>query len=1376
VGENRPVPNGSLRHEAADLSAAWRSFVPDHVVRTLLSHPGRMPVANTERMDAVVLVIDVVGFTPLSEALTRAGAYGTEELTRILNGWFDTMVDLVSHYGGSVAEFAGDALTAVFWYDSGTRRLTERRAVQCALDMQAEMAGFQTIVTRAGTFGLAMKAGLAAGPLLSTVMGDPAIRLCYVLAGPALDRATAAERHAGRGEVVVDRGLLEGGLSAEVMERRGRWSVVGSVRERVSPVRPAPLDPIDEETARRLAPFFHPAIAERLRAGRRDLVNEHRKVTVAFVGLPGLAAANSRSVAALQRFLAAAVRVIDSYDGHLRQMATSDKGNLLLAYFGAPVSHENDEERAVRCSLELLALPGGPFRAGVTTGFVYCGEVGSDARREYAVIGDSVNLAARLVQAATPGQLLIDRPTHDQVRDTTVHDGLEPISVKGKTGRIDVWAVRAVHDRPRGGPAGPATPQPLVGRDDEVARSRALVMRALAGEGQVVSVTGEAGIGKSRLGAEVIRMAEGLGFAVYAGACRSHGATTSYLVWRSIWCSLLELDTSLPIAEQKAQLADRIARRDGGSGRRAPLLGPVVNLPMPDSELTAALDPQTRDELLRSLLLECLRDRAATAPLLLVLDDCHWIDPASHALLDFLGRHVAGQPVLILVIARRTVGDPSPLASLSQLPHFTELRLAELASADAERLVGLRLRERYGADTVGAPGVVHSITDRGEGNPFYLEELVSYLHTRGIDPRNPRALAALELPDGLQRLVMARIDQLSDGEKATIKVASVIGRRCRARWICETYPAAGPPEEVADHLERLDELELMPRQPVAPEPEYQFKHAITQEVAYQSLTFQMREALHERVGLFIERTYPDRLAQYVDVLSYHYARTRRADKQRRWFRAAGDAAKAAFANEAAVDYYERLLPLLPEDQTGEVLVELGAVWHLTGRWTEAERAYRHAMQVASRAGRRDVLAASQRELGDLYMYTQSYAKAVSWLTRAADEFERLGDRGGLSKTLDRITFALYQQGAYGEALAAAGRHLAMATKAGDLAGMSIALNHTGLVRLNTGQTAAALTLLQEALDTATRAGDRRRLLYAAGNLGLVHWRRGDHLRAIECYHQALSVAREMGERQTAGVYTGNLGEVYRDQGDHVQATRCFVHALRVAVELGDWTSVADQVANLASTAAAQGNDREAERLFSQAIALARLLGAPYFLCGWLYQLAKLRLAQGRLGEAERLNQEALEVANERNEREIEVQARLLSLHLQVTLGRIDADAAIRRLGVLEDTWTEPHERAPLLDALWQLDPTQEAARKAAADLYRTLYERAPSVEYREAYARLTGTVLPPGPPLPPLPKSVEEDVQDLAELLRQVDKAVTQLGTTKDSLASAQWAELSPQG
>jgi class 3 adenylate cyclase/tetratricopeptide (TPR) repeat protein len=1338
--------------EQAGASSTWRSFVPDLVIRTLLDHPGGPPIASTKPTDAVVLFADIVGFTPMSEALARAGSFGTEELTRILNRWFDAMADRIARHGGSVAEFAGDALVAVFRSDCRNPKVTLQRAVQCAIDMQAAMSGFQGYATSAGTFGLAMKVGIAAGPLLLTIMGDPAIRLVHVLAGQALDLAAAAERHACSGETVVDGTLLDDGLGIEVVERRDRWCVVGGLDRHVTQARQPPVEAIDEDMIGQVIPFLHHVIADRLRSGRRELVNEHRKVTVAFVGLPELAADDPGSVATLQRYVAAAVRVLDRYEGNLQQVATGDKGSLLIASFGTPVSHEDDEERAVRCCLELLRLPGGPFRAGVTTGFVYCGEVGSERRRAYAVVGDSVNLAARLMQAAGPGQLLVDRTTNQRVSDTTIQDRLEPVIAKGKAGPIDVWAVHALDDRPRTDWRRAVSTEPLVGREPEAAEVRALAERALAGQGQLVFLTGEPGIGKSRLGVEAVRMAKGLGFAVYGGACRSHGTSTSYLVWRSIWRDLLRLPVSELDAER--QLAARIALGDGGSGQRVPLLAPILNFPIPDSELTAVLDPQTRDELLRSLLLDLLRDRAASGPLLFVLEDCHWIDPASQALLEFLARNIADQPVLIVATARATT--LSPLGPMPQLAHFAEIRLAELAAEDAERLVAQRLRRRYGRDTTIAPSTVRQVVDRGEGNPFYLEELVSYLHDRGIDPGDPRGLGAFELPDGLQRLVMARIDQLDESERATIKVASVIGRRFRPWWISEAYPAAGPAEEVARHLEHLDELDLTPRH--SSEPEYAFRHAITQEVAYQSLTFQMREVLHERVAMLIEESYPDRLAQYVDVLAHHYGRTRRVDKQRYWFRAAGDAAKAAFANEAAVAYYQRLLPLLREDQTGDVLAELGAVWHLTGRWTEAERTYRQAMEVARQADDRSVLAASQRDLGDLLMYTRPFPEAVAWLTRAADEFEQLGDQEGVSRTLDRMTFALYQRGAYDEALTAATRHLAIATKAGDLAGISIALNHTGLVRLHVGETAEALELLQRACDAATKSGNQRCLLHAASNLALAHWRCGNHSQAITVGHQALSVAQEIGHRQIAGVVIGNMGEVYLDQGDNAKATKCFAQSLRIAVELGDWNSVTNRVASLAATAASQGRDREAVRLFSRAIELARSVDAPHFLCYCLHQLAKLHVGRGQLEQAERVNQEALEIANRSKEREVQIPALLLSFRLQVELGRTSTEQVVEQLQTMKDVWVEPHERASLLDALWQNDPTHEWARKQAADLYRGLYDGAPSVEHREVYKRLTGVELPPSPPLPPLPEAIEAEMMDLDGLLQQVDLARRHLG------------------
>ena len=435
--------------------------------------------------------------------------------------------------------------------------------------------------------------------------------------------------------------------------------------------------------------------------------------------------------------------------------------------------------------------------------------------------------------------------------------------------------------------AGAAAGGTAVGRRAELRAVQGAARRARAGRGQVVSLSGEAGIGKSRLVAEVVATSERLGFAVRGGACSSYGTTTAYLVWRPIVRGLLAVDPALPPDEQRTQVESRMAAYGHDWSERAPLLAPVLGLSMPDSHLTHSLDPQTRAELLRSLLLDLVRRQTAAEPLLLVLEDCHWIDPPSMALLEFLARNAADLPLLLVVASRREAAAPAPVAQLASFAHATELRLHDLPVTETEALAAERLRDRYGEGAGFSAEVVRAIAERSGGNPFHLEELVAFLHARGVDPSDPRQLADLELPDSLHRLVVARLDQLSEGEKAAVKVASVIGRVFRARWLWGSYPEVGSPEEVARHLEHLDALGLTPLRATVPEAEYGFKHAIIQQVAYDSLAFGMRQTLHEAVGAFIERAYAARLDQYVDVLAYHYGRTRNEDKQRVWFRAAG---------------------------------------------------------------------------------------------------------------------------------------------------------------------------------------------------------------------------------------------------------------------------------------------------------------------------------------------------------------------------------------------------------------------------------------------------------------------------------------------------------
>ena len=1310
----------------------YSSFLPDYLVRLLADRHDVLPLV--QRADGVAMFADIVGFTPMSAALADVGPEGTEELSEILNSFFARMIDLVTGHGGTVAKFAGDALTALFPFDS-TIRSTVRRAAGCALAMQGATRGFQTVATRAGTFPLAMRAGLGAGRVLAAVVGDPAIRLEHVLAGEAVDRAVAAERRAASGQVVADATLLDRDHGIEVAGEPGAPALVTRLSGR--PRRTASRQPpIAASAEGGLAAFLHPAIAERIRSGHGGLVDEHRTVTMAFIGFPDLVDDDPDAVDRLQRYVSIAVRVIDRWGGHLRQVDLGDKGSVLVIVFGAPVHHEDHEELAVRCCAELLGLTGGPFRAGITTGRAWCGEVGSNARREYAIVGDPVNLAARLMERAAPAQALVDRATWEGTRGAAIGGPLPPVAVKGRRGQVDVWDVRGVYER-AGSPTPLAAP-PLIGRGAELAGIRGLVERASTGRGAALAISGEPGIGKSRLATEAVHLARRRGLSTYSGACRSLGPEFSYLVWRPIWRDLLGVDPSSSLDQQRAALVSRF-------GERAPLFAPVLNLPLRDSELTAPLDPSTRAELLHSLLLDVLRERARSGPLVLLLEDCHWIDPPSRTLLESLARNLVDGPVLFVVTARPTDTGSHPLEALARLPHFTEITLRELPTDAAVELARQRVRQLSGPGRDLPADTVSRVVERSGGNPFYLEELLSLVHSHG-----PSLPGALDLPNSVQRVVLARVDRLSEGEKAVVKVASVMPR-FRAEWIAACYPPAGPPDEVARHLRRLDDLGLTRLQTTALEPEYGFRHAIAQDATYQSLTRRFQKVLHERMAEYLEATYGERLGQFVDLLAYHYGRTNRPDKQRVWFRAAADAAKTAFANEAAVAHYQRLLPLLPGPEAGRVLVELGAVWQLTGRWGEAQSAYLRALGIARAAGDRSLLAAAAREFGDLFTYTQSYAEAIQWLTLAADEFERLDDQQGLSRALDRLAWALFQQGSYSKAAAVSERHLAIATKAGDLAGMSIAFDHLGLVCAYTGDSAGGVDLLQRSLQAATEAGDRRGVIHAANNLGMLYAAHGDHVRTLACFEQALTVAQEIGYRQMAAVIIGNIGEPYLERGGYEQATTCFAHALRIAVELGDWTSVANRVASLGATAAALGDLRSAEHRFTRAIRLARTLNAPHFLCEWLHALAQLLLSAGRPGEAEPLNDEALTVAVHHGERDIELRARLLSLRLRVALHNMPSGDAARELRVLEHAWTDTPERAAILEALVEFCPAQAGTRAAAAALYRELHERAPNVEYRRAFERLTGTTLPPAPPLPPVPGAATIGSVDVDALLQQVE-------------------------
>ena len=891
-----------------------------------------------DRVRGAGLFADISGFTPLTEALANelGSQRGSEELTANLDRVFHAVIAEVDAYGGDVIYFSGDAITCWLDGDDGVR------ATAAALAIQAAMDRVGTIVTPNGTtVRLAVKVAVAVGAARRFVVGDPTIQLIDVLAGRLVDDLADAEHHAEKGDVVLDQSAV-GSLGDRVRIRERRtdedshrsFAVVESLKMEVARQAAEEPPPLDDALVR---PWLLPAVWDRIRTGGGEFLAELRPAYPVFLRFGGIDYDDDDgAIQKLDRFVQRAQQIMAGYGGNVLQLTLGDKGAYLYGVFGSPTAHEDDAARAAAATLELRDLERTSdvtgIQIGIGHGRLRSGTYGHRMRRTFVCLGDAVNLAARLMSKAPEGSIYVSDDVRSDAGDAYIWEDLPPLALKGKALPVRAHALtgsleRASHRKLR-------FELPLIGRTTELELLEQALEQSLDGRSSIVGIAAEAGMGKSRLVAEFVRSARRRGLFVGFGECQSFGATTPYLAWREIWRRLLHLDDDLSDEWQVARIDELLTAIDPLLAARAPLLGGLVGLDIPDSELTATFDAKLRKTSLEDLLGEMLRARAASEPLVLVLEDCHWIDELSRDLLGALARVAASLPVMV-VLAYRPIGEPGGGLGLERLPSFVEIALDQLGEADAAALIASKLRQTVGEESEASPALITLVTERSGGNPFYIEELVSFVAGQGIDLTDERAVRNVELPESLHSLILSRIDTVGEEPRRTLKVASVVGRVFEAPVLRGAYPELGELETVTDHLGRLRESDLVNLDREA-EQAWMFKHLATQEVAYESLPFAVRAMLHGRVGDYIERAAGDSVDQRLDLLAHHYWHSDDQPKKVDYLRRAALAAQASYANAAAIDYFERLVPLIDGPAQVEQMIELAKVHHVVGDIPRAE--------------------------------------------------------------------------------------------------------------------------------------------------------------------------------------------------------------------------------------------------------------------------------------------------------------------------------------------------------------------------------------------------------------------------------------------------------
>ncbi|MCB8942374.1 MAG: tetratricopeptide repeat protein [Ardenticatenaceae bacterium] len=1222
---------------------ALAGYVPSLVARQVAADPTPLAQAKEDRFDTAVLFADISGFTPLTEDLVNSGPAGVENLSRILNDYFGQLVDTVTAYGGDIVKFAGDSLLAL-WPSTDLGQAT-MQAAQAALALQVQMMGFRAGEKRQR---LLLKISISAGEVNSGHLGGRNGRWEFIINGIPLSEVSIAEKFAQPGQVVVAPSAWQ-----QIMDRCLGYKYESGYVQLQTIHSPVTLQPrqtpmLPESAKDALYAYLPGAIKARLNARQTDWLADLRRVSVIFMTLPGLNPDTTldRAQAIMETLQATLYR----FEGSVNKISVDDKGLTLLAALGLPpLAHEDDAVLAVQAARALytaLTELGFPCAAGVTTGRAFCGTIGNSTRREYTMIGDVVNMAARLMQNAVahtpPGDvpILCDEVTFEEAKSRLHFATLEPIPIKGKQGLVPVY--RPLGEKRPAIHSEEATT--IVGREKERMVLNEALQQLMQGKSQTIVIEGEAGIGKSQLVNNLQRQAEAMRVGAFVGSGTTIERAASYHAWRNVFSQMFDIGILVDPQAQQRHLHN-LLEDEPEILERISLLNPILPFNLPDNELTAQMTGQTRADNTRDLLIRLLQDSVNRSPKLIILEDAHLLDSVSWDLVLAVSRRV--RPCL-LVLALRPIPEPRPevyeqLVTADNAHHLT------LDTLSAEETL-LLIQNRLGVAALPGP-VADLILEKGGGNPFFSEELAFTLRDTGyvtiingacqVSPQVD--FEALSLPDTVQGIVMSRIDRLLPGEQLTLKVASVIGRFFAYNTLRDVYPIGEDKPRLPQYLQQLEQRALTTMDSPEPELSYTFNHIITQEVAYNLLLYEQRRQLHDAVAVWYEKTYglqtngreqdeaPQPSSLVLSLLVHHHHHAGNVARERHYATLAGHQAVLQFANAEAVHYLSRALELTKVDDYQaryELLLARESVYNLQGLREAQEQDLTALEAVAYELGEERQQAAVYVRWANFAAATSNYPTAIVAAQEAIQLAEQCGDREIEAAGYLQWGRALTNQGTYIHAQPHLEKALELAQKIGAHQLKADSLRDLGLVARGQGDSAKAREYHRQALSIRREIGDRRGEGQSLNSLGSASRLQGEFTKAVTYHEEALQILREIGDRHGEGTTLDDLAGAWANQGNYETARQFAEQSLRIKREISDRNGEGDTLNTLGNIAGNQGELALALAYHEDALRIKREIGDLRGLGQVLNSLGLLALGQGRFEEAEQYFAEVLPIQQE----------------------------------------------------------------------------------------------------------------------------------------------------
>ena len=1155
-----------------------RPYIPRLTIRWLAEEPE----ASFRVVEGSMVFVDISGFTKMSERLARHGKVGAEEVTDVLGAVFAKLLAVAYGEDGSLLKFGGDAL--LLWFVGEGHAI---RAATAAHGMRATLRSIGKLDTTAGKVLLRMSVGVNTGAFHFFLVGESHREL--IVTGPAASRTVDMESTATAGEILVSTDTAAH-LPAEtlgqpkgegVLLKRGP-STLSFARDQVE----VPVASVD------VAGCIPLALREHLLGGFAE--PEHRTATVAFVHFDGvdvLVDEQGPGVVAqgLHELVCVAQRAAEEHGVTFLGTDIDHDGGKVILVAGAPLARGDDEGRmllTVRAVLE--AQTSIPVRIGVNKGAVFAGDIGPPYRRTYTVMGDAVNLAARVMSMAVSGQILATGPVLDSSSVAFNALALQPFMVKGKKDPVHAYMV----GHPTGSkPESSVFEFPLIGRDVEMEAFRRALLELREDRGSLIELVGNAGMGKTRLLSEF--RAEAADLPQLMSGCELYESSVAYLPIRRLLRLILGQGLESDAAVLATRLQEDVRERASDLEPWVPLLGIVADLEVPMTPEVSDLDEEFRRSKLEEVTTEYLA-RVITEPTLIVIEDAHWMDAGSAGVLRAVAGRIADLPWLICVSRRdEETGFVAPEA-----PRCTSLELTPLADAALGELIGIATE-----DAPFPPHEVHELSDRSGGNPLFLQELVQAARTAGT---------VEGLPDSIDGMVTAEIDRLPAGDRRVLRYASVLGVSFDGLLLTSLLDAERAPigRSAFPRLAQFIQDEG--------NGQYRFRHALMRDAAYEGLPYKRRKDLHARAGTAILASAGGEGHEQAELLSMHFFLAGDFEHAFTYSTIAAERAEASYANVEASRFLRRAIDAgrkwnLDGEEFVRLNERLGDVLERAGLYDDAGRAYADARR--SRALdplSESALILKQAKLADKAGHPGS---SLRWLTRA---LHLLGETKGSAAQAQRARLsAIYStvragQGRADDAIRWAERAISEAETVGETEALANAHYMIAWTRVNQGELGQA-SHFERALTLFDELGDVKRQGDVLTYYGAMAYWEGRWDAALELYERGRERSERAGDVVGAAIASMNIAEVRSDQGRLEEAEGPARDALRVFRAAAYPELIATDCGILGRIMSRAGRHDDADGILNEALGQAGKAGAQLLEVGTLGLLGEDRV---RVGDAE----------------------------------------------------------------------------------------------------------------------------------------------------------------